>query len=62
MAQQNPWLSANKKELDAIRRIMIEAEYVQEYDQLPLRTIQRLLKGAEVEILRLQSMVNTSKK
>jgi hypothetical protein len=55
---QSTWLAINKKEMDRVHRTMIEAEYVPEYEQLPLRSIQRLLKGAEAEIIRLQTLLN----
>lgn len=48
------WGHLNKKELEKIRRILTESEYKQEFDRLPLRTIQKLFNGAEAEINRLQ--------
>ena len=59
--KQNTWLVSNKKLIDQVLRSMIEAEYVQEYEQLPLRAVQRLLRGAEVEIIKLQNLVNQKK-
>jgi hypothetical protein len=59
--KQNTWLVSNKKLMDQVMRTMIEAEYVQDYEHLPLKAVQRLLKGAEVEIIRLQNLLNQKK-
>lgn len=56
--RQNSWLAVNKKEIERVKRIMIESEYVPELQSLPLRSIQKLLQGAEAEIRRLHSILN----
>lgn len=58
---ENAWLLSNKRNIEAIKRIMIESEYRPEFQNLPVRTIQQLLNGAEAEILRLQKLLNEKK-
>lgn len=58
---QNAWLLANKHSMEAVKRIMVESEYRHESQIFPLRTIQQLLQGAEVEILRLQKVLDEKK-
>lgn len=58
---QNSWLMANKKNMDDVRRLMIESEYLPEFQKFPLRTIQHIINGAEAEILRLQKLLDEKK-
>lgn len=55
---QNAWVLANKRNMEAVKRQMIEAEYRPEFQTLPVKTIQQLLNGAEAEILRLQKLLD----
>lgn len=57
----NSWLNANKRNIEAVKRLMIESEYRPEFQSLPLRTIQQILNGAEAEILRLQKELEQKK-
>jgi hypothetical protein len=57
----NSWLNSNKRNIEQIKRIMVEAEYRPEFQSLPLRTIQQVLNGAEAEILRLQKELEQKK-
>lgn len=58
---QNAWLLANKRPMEQVKRMMIEMEYKQEATDMPTRSIQQILLGAETEILRLQQLVDDKK-
>ena len=58
---QNAWLLSNKRPIEQIKRRMIEMEYKQEATDMPVRSIQQILQGAETEILRLQKIVDNKK-
>jgi len=58
---QNAWLLSNKRPIEQIKRRMIEMEYKQEATDMPVRSIQQILLGAEAEILRLQKLVDVKK-
>jgi hypothetical protein len=58
---ENAWLLANKRPLTQIRKILVEMEFRSQEDRLPTRQIQQLLRGAEVEILRLQKKLDEIK-
>ncbi len=50
----NTWIRANANQLAQIKKFLTECEYKPEFDEFPLRPIQRLLNGSEAEINRLQ--------
>jgi len=58
---ENAWLLANKRPIEQIKRRMIEMEYKQEATDMPVRSIQQVLLGAEQEILRLQRLLDEKK-
>lgn len=58
---QNAWLDSNKRNMESVKRLMVEAEYRPEFQSLPLRTIQSIINGAEAEILRLQKLLDEKK-
>ena len=51
---ENNWLRGNITPLTQIKRFLTECEYLPEFDDFPLRPLQKLLNGAEAEIKRLQ--------
>ena len=61
MPTENAWVRSNKRNIENIKRLMVEAEYRPEFQSLPLRTIQQVLNGAEAEILRLQRLLDEKK-
>jgi len=50
----NTWLEVNKRFLDQIKRFLTECEYKPEFDEFPVIPVQTILKGAELEIRKLQ--------
>ena len=50
----NTWIRGNAAPLLQIKGFLTECEYKPEFDNFPLRPIQKLLNGAEAEINRLQ--------
>jgi hypothetical protein len=58
---QNAWILSNKKNMEDVKRLMIEFEYRPEFQNFPLRTIQHIINGAEAEILRLQKLLDGKK-
>jgi hypothetical protein len=50
----NSWIVNNEVTIKRVLRALVEAEYRPEYQSLPIRTMESLLKGAEAEIKRLQ--------
>jgi len=58
---QNAWLLSNKRPIEQVKRLLIEMEFKQEATSMPTRSIQQLLQGAEVEILRLQKLLDEKK-
>ena len=58
---QNAWLLSNKRPIEQVMRICTEMEFKQEATDLPTRSIQQLLRGAEAEILRLQKLLDEKK-
>jgi peptidoglycan hydrolase CwlO-like protein len=59
--ERNSWIRANTALLLNIKQKLIECEYLPEYDDFPLREIQKLLNGAEAEIMRLNSEIHSLK-
>lgn len=57
----NTWVRGNANHLAQIKKFLTECEYRPEYDDFPLRPIQKLLNGAEAEINRLQNELMTAK-
>ena len=51
----NTWIRGNAAPLLQIKGFLTECEYKPEFDDFPLRPIQKLLNGAEAEINRLQN-------
>ena len=58
----NTWIRNNSRPLVQIKGFLTECEYKPEFDEFPLRPIQKLLNGAEAEINRLQNEVECFKK
>ena len=58
---ENAWLLANKRPIEQIKRLMVEMEYKQEATDMPTRSIQQILLGAEAEIIRLQTLLDAKK-
>lgn len=58
----NTWIQQNTKHLTDIRKFLIECEYKPEFDNFPVRTIQKLLNGLEAELNRLQRENEVMKK
>ena len=58
---QNAWLFSNKTTIERVKRMLVELEYKGEAVQIPSRSIQHLLLGAEAEILRLQKELDEKK-
>ena len=54
----NAWLAVNRKYLDQIIKYLTECEYKPEFDNMPILLIQRIIKGAAIEIAKLQSEKN----
>jgi len=54
----NSWLNSSKPTMEKLRKILISAEYLPEYQTFPIRTIEFLLNGAEAEIIRLQKLLD----
>jgi hypothetical protein len=59
---QNNWLTVNARPLVQIKRFLVECEYKPEFEDFPLRPIQKLFNGAEAEIGRLQNEVESLRK
>ena len=58
---QNTFIRTNAKGIVNLKRRLIESEYLPEYNNFPIREIQRLLNGFEAEVRRLQLEVNNLK-
>lgn len=56
---RNNWIAMNTHPLVQIKKFLTECEYKPEFDDFPLRPIQKLLNGAEAEINKLQNEVET---
>ena len=54
----NVWLSINRSYLDQIIKYLTECEYRPEFDNMPILLIQKMIKGAAMEITKLQSEKN----
>lgn len=61
MSQQNTFIRTNATNILRIKRRLIESEYLPEYNNFPIREIQRILNGYEAEVRRLQGEVNILK-
>jgi uncharacterized coiled-coil protein SlyX len=59
---QNQWLSANLAGIAKIRRLLMEMEYLPIFQDYPLRTIQGLITGFEIEVNKLQEQIDQLKK
>lgn len=51
----NTWLTTNARPLEQLKKFLTECEYQPEYDEFPLRPLQKILNGAEAEIRRLHN-------
>jgi len=58
---QNNWLFTHETTLNRVRRILVEMEYLPIFQDYPLKTIQGLFNGFEVEVARLQKEVDSLK-
>jgi len=58
----NAWISTNEKTISMILHLLAECEYRPEFDNFPLRVIQKIIVGAKEEILRLQRELDSLKK
>lgn len=59
---KNIWLESNEVNLERVKRILVELEYLPIFQDYPVRTIHSFLKGFEGEVIRLQEEVNSLKK
>lgn len=57
----NTWIRGHATPLLQIKNFLTECEYKPEFDDFPLRPIQKLLNGAEAEINKLQNEVELLK-
>lgn len=57
----NTWMLANARPLAQMKQFLTECEYKPEFDDFPLRPLQKILNGAEAEVLRLHNEVETLK-
>ena len=57
----NTWIKTNGAPLLQIKNFLTECEYKPEFDDFPLRPIQKLLNGAEAEINKLQNEIGLFK-
>lgn len=57
----NSWITLNGHALLQIKKFLTECEYKPEFDDFPLRPIQKLLNGSEAEINRLQNELQMAK-
>ena len=57
----NSWVRGNSNHLLQIKKFLTECEYKPEFDDFPLRPIQKLLNGAEAEINKLQNDITLLK-
>jgi hypothetical protein len=51
----NTWLTVHAHPLEQMRKFLTECEYKPEYDNFPLRPLQKILNGAAAEISRLHN-------
>lgn len=51
----NTWLTGNAHPLEQMKKFLTECEYKPEFDDFPLRPLQKILNGAEAEIRRLHN-------
>lgn len=51
----NTWLTANAHPLEQMKKFLTECEYKPEFDDFPLRPLQKILNGAEAEVRRLHN-------
>ena len=58
----NAWLAVNRNYLYQIKKYLIECEYKPEFDNMPILLIQKIIKGATIEIAKLQSENNSLEK
>lgn len=59
---KNIWLASNEVNLDRIKKLLVELEYLPIFQDYPVRTIHSLFRGFEGEVIRLQNEVNSLKK
>lgn len=52
--RQNPWIRMNTTKLVNLKQFLTECEFKPEYDNFPLREIQKLFNGFELEIIKLE--------
>jgi hypothetical protein len=51
----NTFLTAHAHPLEQMKKFLTECEYKPEFDDFPLRPLQKILNGAEAEIRRLHN-------
>lgn len=51
----NTFLTAHARPLEQMKKFLTECEYKPEFDDFPLRPLQKILNGAEAEIRRLHN-------
>ena len=51
----NTWLTTNAHPLEQLKKFLTECEYKPEFDDFPLRPLQKILNGSEAEIRRLHN-------
>lgn len=57
----NTWIRGNAHHLLQIKKFLTECEYRPEFDDFPLRPLQKLLNGAEAEINKQQNEISLLK-
>lgn len=58
----NVWLTINRNYLHQVKQYLIECEYKPEFDNMPIKLIQKMLDSAIIEITKLQNEINSLKK
>jgi len=51
----NTWLTTHAQPLEQMKKFLTECEYKPEFDDFPLRPLQKILNGSEAEIRRLHN-------
>ena len=58
----NAWVAVNKNYLYQIKQYLIECEYKPEFDNMPIKLMQKILNSAVIEITKLQNENNILEK
>ena len=58
----NAWVAVNKNNLYRIKQYLIECEYKPEFDNMPIKLMQKILNSAVIEITKLQNENNILEK